>query len=108
MLTCAPIIELCDKNVMNLQSQSDPTPMTTPIIGYPIAIEVGSFLKKKIPSLTSRLIIKETYLIAQAFQTPTIYLTLHIFTSTSPKTLNLIATQTLLLYFVGGEEHCCS
>jgi hypothetical protein len=27
---------------MNLQSQSDPTPMTAPIIGSPIAIEVGS------------------------------------------------------------------
>jgi len=93
---------------MNLQNQSDRTPITTPIIGSPTAIEVGSLFFFFFPSLISRLTIKETYLIAQSFQTPTIYLTLHIFSSTSPKTLNLIATQTLLLYFVGGEEHCCS
>jgi hypothetical protein len=29
-------------------------------------------------------------------------------TSTPPKTLNFATIQTLLLYFVGGQKHCCS
>jgi hypothetical protein len=69
------------------------------------AFRLGHFFS---PSLTSRLPIKKTFLAAQAFQTPTTYLTLHLPASTPLKTLDLTTTQTLLLYFVGGKEHCCS
>jgi hypothetical protein len=54
-----------------------------PNIGSPAGIEVGSLFFP--PSLTSRLPIKKTYSVAQAFQTPTTYLTLHVPTFTLPK-----------------------
>jgi hypothetical protein len=101
-------MELFDRNALNLQGWSYPALLTVPVpFGMNLsssqlldllqALRLGHFFFSFFPSLTSRLAIKKNYLAAQAFQSPTTYLTLHLLTSTLPKTLNLVATQTLPL-----------
>jgi len=103
-------MELFNRNALNLQDWSDPAPMTAPVpfgmnssssqlLDLLQALRLGHlfFFSFSFSSLISRLPIKNTYLAAQAFQTPTTYLTLHLLTSTPSKTLNLVITQTLPL-----------
>jgi len=111
-------MELFDRNALNLQGWSYPALMTVPVpfgmnssssqlLDLLQALRLGHFFFSFFPLLTSRLPKKKNYLAAQAFQRPTTYLTLHLLTSTPPKTLNLVATQTLPLFF-GGEDRCCN
>jgi hypothetical protein len=104
-------MELFDRNALNLQGGSDPAPTTAPVpfvmnssssqlLDLLHALRMGHFFFSFFPSLTSRLPIKKTYLAAQAFKTPATYLTLHLLTSTPPKTLNLVITQTLFAIVV--------
>jgi hypothetical protein len=86
--------------VFRFLGRSVPAPMTAPVpfgmnssssqlLDMLQALRLGHFFKK-IPSLTSRLPIKKSIRLPKHFK-------LQLPTSTPPKTLNLIVTQTLSL-----------
>jgi len=102
MLTCAPVIELFDINVLNLQSQNDPTPMIAPIIGSPIGIEVGSLFLFFFSITYFKVNHNRNLFCCPSISNPNYlpnFASTYLHPAENPKPL---ATQTLLLYFVGG------
>jgi hypothetical protein len=100
-------MELFDINVVNLQGRSDLAPMTTPvpfgmkssssqILNLLQALRLGHFFLFFFALAYFKATHKKNLFGCPSIPNPN-YLPLHLTTSTPPKTLNLTATQTLLL-----------